>query len=106
MGFQTPMYTLEKYLERTTTGVIQLPDFQRGYKWDEERVRQLLITVLRGHPMGVVMLLETGNDQVRFKPRPVEGTDVKHTEPSFLLLDGQQRAAVETRTSEKRHSVL
>lgn len=91
MGFQTPMYTLKKYLERTTTGVIQLPDFQRGYKWDEERVRQLLVTVLRGHPMGVVMLLETGNDQVRFKPRPVEGTDVKNTEPSFLLLDGQQR---------------
>lgn len=91
MGFQTPMYTLEKYLERTTTGVIQLPDFQRGYKWDEERVRQLLVTVLRGHPMGVVMLLETGNDQVRFKPRPVEGTKVADKEPSFLLLDGQQR---------------
>lgn len=91
MGFQTPMYTLEKYLERTTTGVIQLPDFQRQYKWDEERVRQILVTVLRGHPMGVVMLLETGNDQVRFKPRPVDGTDVKEREPGYLLLDGQQR---------------
>lgn len=91
MGFQTPMYTLEKYLERTTTGVIQLPDFQRQYKWDEERVRQILVTVLRGHPMGVVMLLETGNDQVRFKPRPIEGTDVQDKEPGYLLLDGQQR---------------
>lgn len=91
MGFQTPMYTLEKYLERTTTGVIQLPDFQRGYKWDEERIRQILVTVLRGHPMGVVMLLETGNDQVRFKPRPVEGTNPAGREPGYLLLDGQQR---------------
>lgn len=92
MGFQTPMYTLEKYLGRTTSGAIQLPDFQRGYKWDEERVRQILITVLRGHPMGVVMLLETGNDQVRFKPRPVEGAGVPEgVEPQFLLLDGQQR---------------
>ena len=92
MGFQTPMYSLEKYLERTTEGVIQLPDFQRGYKWDEERIRQILITVLRGHPMGVVMLLETGNDQVRFKPRPIEGADVsKGKEPKYLLLDGQQR---------------
>lgn len=92
MGFQTPMYTLAKYLERTTTGVIQLPDFQRGYKWDEERVRQILVTVLRGHPMGVVMLLETGNDQVRFKPRPVEGAGVPDgVEPKYLLLDGQQR---------------
>lgn len=92
MGFQTPMYTLAKYLERTTTGSIQLPDFQRGYKWDEERVRQILVTVLRGHPMGVVMLLETGNDQVRFKPRPVEGAGVPDgVEPKHLLLDGQQR---------------
>ncbi|WP_240510741.1 DUF262 domain-containing protein [Corynebacterium hadale] len=65
MGFQTPMIELEKFLERTNNGSIQLPDFQRGYKWDEERVRQLLITVLRGHPKGVVMLLETGNDQIR-----------------------------------------
>ena len=92
MGFQTPMYSLQEYLGRTTTGEIQLPDFQRGYKWDEERVRQILITVLRGHPMGVVMLLETGNDQVRFKPRPVEGSNVSAgVEPRFLLLDGQQR---------------
>lgn len=70
------MIELEKFLERTNNGSIQLPDFQRGYKWDEERVRQLLITVLRGHPMGVVMLLETGNDQIRFKPRPVEGDGI------------------------------
>lgn len=48
MGCQTPRYTLGKCLERTTTDVIQLPDFQRGYKWDEERVRQILVTVLRG----------------------------------------------------------
>ena len=70
MGFQTPMYELRKYLEQTNDGTIQLPDFQRGYKWDDERIRQILITVLRGHPMGVVMLLETGNALVRFKPPP------------------------------------
>src|SRR5699024_10898393 len=73
-------------------GTIQLPDFQRGYKWDDERIRQLLVTILRGHPMGVVMLLDTDNDEVRFKPRPVEGVDIDQSvEPSHLLLDGQQR---------------
>ncbi|HHU44243.1 MAG TPA: DUF262 domain-containing protein [Actinomycetales bacterium] len=92
MGFQTPMYELRKYLEQTNDGTIQLPDFQRGYKWDDERIRQILITVLRGHPMGVVMLLETGNALVRFKPRPIEGTAVPaDAEPKKLLLDGQQR---------------
>ena len=92
MGFQTPLYELSDYLKWTTNGRIQLPDFQRGYKWEDERIRQLLVTILRGHPLGVVMLLKTGNDQIRFKPRPVEGTSVPDgTSAEFLLLDGQQR---------------
>jgi hypothetical protein len=92
MGFQTPLYELSDYLKRTTNGHIQLPDFQRGYKWDDERVRQLLVTILRGHPLGVVMLLKTGNSSIRFKPRPVEGVALKgKVDPALLLLDGQQR---------------
>lgn len=92
MGFLTPMYELGKYLSWTRSGEIQLPDFQRGYKWDDERIRQLLITVLRGHPLGAVMLLKTGNAQVRFKPRGIEGVDLAPgTEAKYLLLDGQQR---------------
>lgn len=92
MGFQTPQYSLPKYLDRVTSGEYQLPDFQRSYKWDEDRVKDLLVTVLRGHPMGVLMLLNAGNDQVRFKPRPIEGVVLdNHVEPKALILDGQQR---------------
>jgi hypothetical protein len=92
MGFLTPMYELGEYLKWTRCGEIQLPDFQRGYKWEDERIRQLLVTVLRGHPMGAVMLLKTGNTQVRFKPRAIEGVDLAPgTEAKYLLLDGQQR---------------
>lgn len=92
MGFQTPLYELSDYLEWTNSGRIQLPDFQRGYKWEDERIRSLLVTILRGHPLGVVMLLKTGNDQVRFKPKPLEGTSIPTgAEADFLLLDGQQR---------------
>lgn len=92
MGFQTPLYELSDYLDWTTSGRIQLPDFQRGYKWEDERIRSLIVTVLRGHPLGVVMLLKTGSDQVRFKPKPLERAGVPDaTEPELLLLDGQQR---------------
>lgn len=92
MGFLTPMYELGEYLKWTRSGEIQLPDFQRGYKWDDERIRQLLVTVLRGHPLGAVMLLTTGNAQVRFKPRAIEGVELPPgTGAKFLLLDGQQR---------------
>lgn len=96
-------------LKSAASGAIQLPDFQREYRWDVERIRELLVTVLRGHPMGVIMMLQTGSDQVRFKPKPltgvVEGGDdceacaarfaavpPHHvTSPDYLLLDGQQR---------------
>lgn len=92
MGFQTPLYELSDYLKWMTSGKIQLPDFQRGYKWEDERIRQLLVTILRGHPLGVVMLLKSGNEQVRFKPRPVEGVSLPPgTQADSLLLDGQQR---------------
>lgn len=92
MGFQTPQHNVTKYLEWTTSGSIQLPDFQRSYRWKDEGIRQLLITVLRGHPMGVVMLLDTKNDEVRFKPRLITGVRLStETSPDYLLLDGQQR---------------
>lgn len=92
MGFQTPQYGLKEYMDRVTSGEYQLPDFQREFKWDENRIRDLLVTVLRGHPMGVLMLLDTGNNHIRFKPRPIEGVTLKDTvEPEALILDGQQR---------------
>lgn len=93
MGFQTPQYKLTTLLERATDGRIQLPDFQRGYKWDEERIRSLLVSITQGHPLGVIMLLQTGNDQVRFKPKPLAGTlpGTSDVVPEQLLLDGQQR---------------
>lgn len=92
MGFQTPKYELKNLLAWTTSGKVQLPDFQRGYKWEDERIRQLLVTILRGHPLGVVMMLEADNTNVRFKPRPIEGVTLQADAAlEWLLLDGQQR---------------
>lgn len=91
MGFQTPQFKIGPLLDWASTGKIQLPDFQREYKWEDERIRQLLVTVLRGHPMGVIMVLQTGNQQVRFKPKPIAGVIGQVEDPAYLLLDGQQR---------------
>ena len=50
MGFETPQPPPSQYLDWTISGELQLPDFQREYKWEDERIRSLLVTVLRGHP--------------------------------------------------------
>ncbi len=44
------------------------------------------------YPIGSVMLLETGGDGARFKPRVVQGVQAPNgKKPTFLILDGQQR---------------
>lgn len=71
---------------------IQLPDFQRGWIWDDEHVRKLLASLSKSYPIGAVMMLETGNPDVRFKARAVEGVAAAAPiEPKWFILDGQQR---------------
>ena len=92
MGFQTPLYELKEYLDWTTSGQDPAARFPARLQVGGRADPPLLVTVLRGHPLGVVMLLKTGNDQVRFKPKPIEGVKLgTGTEPEMLLLDGQQR---------------
>ena len=92
MSFQTPQLPLHSLLLQVRQGKLQLPDFQREYKWDDDRIRSLLSTLTLGHPMGVLMMLQTGNDQVSFKPKALAGvTGAETTTPELLLLDGQQR---------------
>ncbi len=90
--FRTGEPDLAKLLEQIHDGEVQLPDFQRGWVWDDHHIRSLLASISLSYPIGSVMLLETGGDGVRFKPRPVQGASfAESVEPSLLILDGQQR---------------
>ena len=90
--FDSTKETLQDILKDIRTGKIQLPDFQRGWIWDDNHVRSLLASIAVSYPIGAVMLLETGNPDVRFRPRLVEGVELNPgKEPEWLILDGQQR---------------
>ncbi len=73
------------------SGKIQLPDFQRGWTWDDNRIRGILASLTQGYPMGAIMSLQYGSESVRFKYRTIEGVKVEGVKPDFLVLDGQQR---------------
>jgi hypothetical protein len=90
--FQTNPYDLYKLLDDCHRGALQLPDFQRSWVWDEDRIKSLISSVSRAFPVGALMTHETGGP-INFKPRTVEGAPVqsKQTAPQALLLDGQQR---------------
>lgn len=90
--FTSDKEALLSLLQSIKTGKTQLPDFQRPWVWDEQHIRDLLASVSLSYPIGAVMMLETGNSEMRFKPRLVEGVgSTRLSEPERLILDGQQR---------------
>ncbi len=90
--FKSNDVPLQQLLSQAHTGVLQLPDFQRGWVWDNDHISSLLASISLAYPIGAVLTLQTGNPDVNFKPRSIQGAkfdeDIK---PDLLLLDGQQR---------------
>jgi len=73
------------------SGKTQLPDFQRGWVWDDNRIKSLIASITNGYPVGAAMFLEYGNENIRFKYRVIEGSPSVGVVPDELILDGQQR---------------
>ena len=89
--FTTNPVSLKALLNDVQNGKMQLPDFQRGWVWDDERIKGLLASISRGFPVGAVLTLSAGGD-IRFKTRLVEGVSNNViVVPDRFLLDGQQR---------------
>lgn len=82
---------LNELMRGVASGKIQLPDFQRDWTWDDNRIKGILASLSQGYPMGAIMCLEYGNENVRFKYRTIEGVKVSGVSPELLILDGQQR---------------
>lgn len=83
---------LTDLMKAVDTGAAQLPDFQRGWVWDDSRIRALILSVIHNFPVGAAMFLEYGNESIHFKHKPIEGADsALNAEPKELILDGQQR---------------
>lgn len=90
--FTTNPVDLKNLLADCHSGKLKLPDFQRGWVWDEGRIKSLLASVSRAFPIGALMMLEFGGD-IKFKTRTIEGApkEAENTTPNALILDGQQR---------------
>ena len=90
---------LSELMRDITTGKAQLPEFQRSWTWDDGRIRGILASLSQGYPMGAIMRLEYGNEEVKFKYRPIEGVKNVTEKPDYLVLDGQQRLTSMYRTT-------
>ncbi|MFC3183285.1 GmrSD restriction endonuclease domain-containing protein [Cypionkella sinensis] len=93
-AFRTNPVSLEELLRLCASGKIQLPDFQRSWVWDEERIKGLVASISQAFPVGALMTLEMKSGTAEtFARRPVQGALASAVDqvPDQLLLDGQQR---------------
>jgi hypothetical protein len=115
-SFDTNPVFLKRLLEDCAGGRIKLPDFQRSWVWEEDRIMSLIASVSRGFPVGALMTLKSPPaGEIIFAYRPIQGAPAaaEASRPDQLLLDGQQRMTslyqscmrkevVETITAKKR----
>ena len=87
--------TLNTLVQSYKKGEIALPDFQRDWVWDAEKVHNLIGSLIRGYPIGLIITIKADEDArkifgcERFKTKSIK-PDFKS--PSIeLVLDGQQR---------------
>jgi len=85
-------------LNKIDSGDIVLPAIQRDFVWPEEKIEKLMDSIMRGYPVGIVLVWETYKD---IQYRQFEKIYRNGTRPAFidnsskkklkLVLDGQQR---------------
>ena len=75
------------------TGVLQLPEFQRKFRWKQSEQTSLLASIQRNYPVGSILLLEIAvAGDLPFAIRPFSGVSAAAVgRPRYLVLDGQQR---------------
>lgn len=85
-------------LEQIKEGEIVLPAIQRDFVWGVDKTEKLLDSIMRGYPIGIILLWETYNDiQYRvfvkdYQPDTLHVFhDNKQPKRLKLVLDGQQR---------------
>ena len=70
-------------------GRIGLPDLQRQFVWKDSKVRDLLDSMLRGFPIGYVILWSAPEDYENTKT--IGNNEKTFKKPDDLVIDGQQR---------------
>ncbi len=64
--FDSPDKSLYDLMNDARKGEIRLPGFQRGWIWDDEHIKGILANISLAYPIGTIMMLQAGSDDIRF----------------------------------------
>ena len=90
-------------LEDIASEKIGLPEIQRDFIWSEQKARDLIDSLYKKFPIGVILLWRSP-DISNF--RLLQGQDGKQGEPERLILDGQQRLTSLSRIKEGKIKLM
>lgn len=81
--------SVSELVNMVSRGELQLPEMQRQYVWRATRVRDLLDSLYRGYPSGLILAWKS-NEDVDTRDFAID-TQRSESQTKMLLLDGQQR---------------
>lgn len=83
-------YKVSTLVDMIESGELQLPEMQRQYVWTQVKVRDLLDSLYRGYPSGIILAWKAPQDS-DVETRAFAVAANRDDAASLLLLDGQQR---------------
>ena len=84
-------FSVEDLLKEAQRGHLRMPYFQTGLRWGKQHVIDLFDSILRGFPIGSLLLWEREafeEPALRFGPVKIRASE---THKAFFIVDGQQR---------------
>lgn len=76
-------------LNDVENGKVALPDLQRPFVWKDSKARDLLDSMLKGYPIGYIMLWKSPDGYETINH--IGTNDKTYIQPDYLVIDGQQR---------------
>lgn len=83
-------YQLEDIVGEVLAGRVRIPDFQREFRWQWDDVRRLFDSIVRGYPIGSLLLWSRRAKMETIKLGALT-IDAPEIEEALWVVDGQQR---------------
>lgn len=83
-------FKVSTLVDMIESGELQLPEMQRQYVWTQVKVRDLLDSLYRGYPSGIILAWKAPHEH-DVETRAFAVAANRDDRASLLLLDGQQR---------------
>jgi len=83
-------YDLEDLVERAWAGQIRVPHSQRDFRWSSRDVRRLFESIVRGFPIGSLLIWVRKSPAQRIRLGSLE-IDAPASDSALWVVDGQQR---------------